>query len=295
MTPGIRPNNPSLLLSPRRTLARFGLRPKKSLGQNFATSAALIRSLVEAAELEPGDVVLEVGPGLGTLTRALAQRAGSVIAVEIDTRLMPILRQTLADLSNVHLIEGDILKVDPGSLLRAARIGTERYQVVANLPYYLTSHLLRHLLESIPSPERMVVTVQREVAQRIVAGPGQMSLLAVSVQFFSRPRLVARVPRGAFWPSPGVESAVLRLDTRIPPLGHGERERFFEMVRAGYSQRRKYLRNALAQGTGRSSQEIEAALRQAGLSERSRAQDLSVEDWIRLLQTLNATPSEKRA
>ncbi len=164
----------------RRLLEQWNLRPSKGLGQNFLVNPAILGKIVTAAELTPDDVVLEVGAGLGTMTEQLVRDAGHVVAVELDQRLIPVLQDVLAGLNNVTLVQGDILALDPAALVGDLDL---QYQVVANLPYYITSAVLRHLLEAPLKPQRMVITVQREVAERIVAKPGKMSLLAVIVQF----------------------------------------------------------------------------------------------------------------
>ena len=273
----------------RRLLREFDLRPKKGLGQSFLVDEGALRRIVEAAELGPHDVVLEVGPGLGGLTRLLAERAGRVVAVELDRRLVDVLRQTLSDLPNVEIVHGDILALDPADLVgRWLSLPGWRYKVVANLPYYITSAVLRHLLTAEVKPKLMVVTVQREVAQRLVAGPGQMSLLAVSVQFYGRPRIVARLKAGAFYPSPQVDSAVVRVDLHErPPVDVDDVDRFFEVVRAGFAQRRKQLRNALSQGLSLPVEGVTEALRRAGVDERRRAQALSLEEWGRVYRELS--------
>ena len=262
-------------------LRAYGLHPKKGLGQNFLADVSILGQIVAAADLAPGDTVLEIGPGLGSLTRLLAERAGRVVAVEIDQRLAAILGERLADLRHVEIIRGDILKLsDFASLLGPA------YKVVANLPYGITSAVLRRLLESDQRPCLMVVTVQREVAERIVAGPGDMSLLAVSVQFYGRPQIVARIPAGAFYPPPQVDSAVLRIDVNPEPvvaLGDGvSTADFFRVVRAGFSQKRKMLRNALSAGLVLAPARVEEVLLQAGIDPRRRAETLSLPEWASL-------------
>lgn len=267
------------LFSPARILREHGLRPKKRLGQNFLVYPGLSQALIEASELKPEDMVLEVGAGLGTLTQALAAAAGRVIAVEVDRSLIPILRENLASFPNVQVVEGDILTLDLGEVVPGP------YKLVGNLPYYLTSHLLRHFLEATNKPRLMVVTVQREVAERIAAQPGEMSLLAMSVQFYGRPRIVLRVPRGAFYPPPEVFSALVRIDLEQNFRRQVEDEgAFFTLVRAGFSQKRKYLKNSLAGGLRISVEKAARLLVQARIGEKSRAQDLSVEDWVRLYQ-----------
>ena len=268
----------------RSLLERWDLRPSKALGQNFLVAQAVLERIVAAAELAPDEVVLEVGAGLGTLTERLARSAGQVVAVELDQRLMPVLRSNLASFNNVTLIRGDILELDVAA---AVSVPSERYKVVANLPYYITSAVLRHLLEANLKPRRMIITVQREVAERIVAKPGQMSLLAVSVQFYGRPRLLFRVKPGSFYPSPTVESAVLQIDLHIkPPAAVEDQAAFFRVVRAGFAQRRKQLRNTLAAGLRLRPEEVAARLREADVDPRKRAQALTLAEWGRVASVL---------
>jgi len=285
----------------RRLLEQWDLRPNKGLGQNFLVDPAALDKIVAAAELTPDDVALEVGAGLGTLTRRLAQEAGRVVAVELDQRLIPVLESVLAGLDNVTLVRGDILELDPavlvnqGSGIRDQGSGTRdqhptsnfQYKVVANLPYYITSAVLRHLLEAALKPQRMVLTVQREVAERIVAKPGQMSLLAVSVQFYGQPRLLFRLKPGSFYPSPEVESAVVRVDLHsTPPVPVEETAAFFRVVRAGFAQRRKQLRNTLAAGLRQPPEEVADRLREAGVDPRQRAEALNLEEWAKVAYVL---------
>jgi len=287
-------------VSARRLLEQWDLRPSKGLGQNFLVDQAAIEKIVAAAELAREDVVLEVGAGLGTLTKRLAQSAGHVVAVELDQRLVPVLESELAGMENVTLIQGDILELEPQTLFPPTSnfqppTSNLQYTVVANLPYYITSAILRHLLEARPRPRRMVVTVQREVAERIVAQPGQMSLLAVSVQYYGSPRLLFRIKPGSFYPSPGVTSAVVRIDLYgrhsdgAPDVPAADTDAFFRIVRAGFAQRRKQLHNALAAGLGRQSEEVTACLNKAGVDPRRRAQTLSLEEWRQVTRALTAT------
>jgi len=267
------------MMSARRLLKEFGIQPKKSLGQNFLTNQRTLRRIVDAAELATGDIVLEIGPGLGTLTRLLAAEAEQVVAVELDQRLVDALKQTLADLPNVEIIHGDILELDLADLLE--RQGDNfQYKVVANLPYYITSAILRHLLTARVRPKLMVVTVQLEVARRIIAEPGDMSLLAVSVQFYGRPRIVTHIKAGAFYPSPQVDSAVIRIDLEGQPgVEVDDTDSFFQVVRAGFAQRRKQLRNALAAELALPASEVAQALSRAGVNPKRRAQTLNIEEW----------------
>jgi len=269
----------------RGVLEQWDLRPSKGLGQNFLVDQTVLDKIAAAAELTVDDIVLEVGAGLGTLTEHVAQNAGHVIAVELDRRLMPILQNVLSNYDNVTLIQGDILTLDPAALVNAAAVehpgSSTRYKVVANLPYYITSAVLRHLLEARLKPQRLVLTVQREVADRICAKPGEMSLLAVSVQFYGRPQRLFRIKPGSFYPSPSVESAVVRIDIHATrPVSAEDTDAFFRVVRAGFSQRRKQLHNSLAAGLRRSRKEIAAQLKETGVDHRRRPQTLSLEEWV---------------
>jgi len=273
----------------RQILRRYGLEPRRELGQHFLVDARALARIVAAAELTADDAVLEIGAGVGNLTRLLAASAGRVVAVEIDRRFLPVLEAELADCPNVHLVAGDILALDPSGLM-----GEGPYKVVANLPYAITSAVLRHLLEARIPPQRMVVTVQREVAERIVARGGRMSLLAVSVQFYGCPQLLFRLRPGAFYPPPEVESAVVRIDRHPePPVEVTDVGWFFQVVRAGFSQPRKQLINSLASGLGISPGEAASALREAGVDPRARAERLSLEDWARLARRLGREMSKE--
>jgi 16S rRNA (adenine1518-N6/adenine1519-N6)-dimethyltransferase len=274
-------------------LKQYDLRPSKGLGQNFLVDQSALTNIVTAAELTPDDTVLEIGAGLGTLTERLAQVAGRVVAVELDERLMGVLHDTLSGFGNVTLIQGDILSLDPADLVNAAASQpasqpTTHYKVVANLPYYITSAVLRHLLEIRTRPRRMVITVQREVAERIVAQPGEMSVLSVSVQFYGRPQVLFRIKPGSFYPAPGVESAVVRVDTHdTPPVDVEDTDAFFRVVKAGFAQRRKQLRNTLAGGLHRPPGEVASKLQQAGIDPKRRAQALSLEEWAKIARALS--------
>lgn len=225
--------------------------------------------------------MLEIGPGLGVLTTHLVEQAGRVTAVELDQRLLPLLQDRFAAQDSVQLIHGDILELDPADLMPGP------YKVVANLPYYITSAVLRHLLESSRPPTLAVVLVQREVAQRITAEPGSLSLLAVSVQFYARPQIVHRIPAGAFHPRPKVESAVLRLDVRPQPAVKDVSPRaFFRVVKAGFSQKRKQLRNSLSAGLGMDKGRVSERMLTGGIEPRRRAETLTLEEWGLLTRLL---------
>ncbi|HEY3108914.1 MAG TPA: 16S rRNA (adenine(1518)-N(6)/adenine(1519)-N(6))-dimethyltransferase RsmA, partial [Chloroflexota bacterium] len=251
----------------RALLDRFGLRPQKGFGQSFLTDQFVLGAILAAADLEPADQVVEVGPGLGVLTRALSERAGRVVAIEIDRGMVAALGELLADRPNVELVEGDALRLDPAPL-----VGQAPYKVVANLPYYITSPLLRHFFEAARPPTRLVVMVQREVAERIVAGPGELSLLAVSVQYYGQPTIVGYIPASAFFPPPKVDSAILRVDVRVRPAVDVEPEPFFKVVSAGFAMPRKQLHNALPQKLWMPPGAAEEALRASGIDPMRRAQ-----------------------
>ncbi|MBM4429335.1 MAG: 16S rRNA (adenine(1518)-N(6)/adenine(1519)-N(6))-dimethyltransferase RsmA [Chloroflexi bacterium] len=265
-------------------LRELELRPQKGLGQNFLVDAHVLHKIVTAAAVAADDTVLEVGPGLGTLTQALAERARRVVAVELDENLVSVLRLRLAQFSNTEIIAGDILALDVSQLLHEpAGDSVPPYKVVANIPYYITSAVLRHVLEASVRPRLIVLMVQREVAQRIVAKPGQMSLLAVSVQFYGRPQVVARVPARCFHPVPKVDSAIVRIEPHAQlPVSSAEIRTFFDVVRAGFGQRRKQLHNALQHGLALSVESVSQAMAAAGIDQQRRAQTLSVSEWVTL-------------
>ncbi|MEW5938595.1 MAG: 16S rRNA (adenine(1518)-N(6)/adenine(1519)-N(6))-dimethyltransferase RsmA [Chloroflexota bacterium] len=259
-------------------LKTHGLRADKSLGQNFLQDPVALQKIVDAAEILPSDTALEIGPGLGALTRHLAAAAKQVVAVELDGRLLPALEETIRGFTNIQIIHADILDLDPAEI-----IPVPDYLVVANIPYYITSALLRHLLETSPRPRRVVLTVQKEVAERVCAKPGDMSLLALSVQVYGEPRVAAKIPAGAFHPAPKVDSAVVRIDLFPAPfIPAAQLDAFFDLARAGFSQRRKTLRNSLSAGTKKSPAKIEETLRAAGIDPKRRAETLSLEEWREL-------------
>jgi 16S rRNA (adenine1518-N6/adenine1519-N6)-dimethyltransferase len=265
-------------------LRSYGLQPKKSLGQNFLVDSAALARVAAVAEITPEDAILEIGAGLGSLTRVLARSARRVVAVELDGRLFPVLRSVLAGLSNVELVQGDILEIDPAKLALGPA-----YLVVANIPYYITSALVRHLLEAAAKPSRLVLTVQREVAERICAQAGEMSLLALSVQVYGRPLIATHIPAGAFYPRPKVDSAVVRVDLYEQPLVPANLlDDFFRLAKAGFAQKRKTLRNSLAAGLAWRTERVDAWLSAAGIDPRRRAETLSVGEWGALAARLAA-------
>ncbi len=273
----------------RRRLRQFNIRARKGLGQHFLVDGEILKIITSAAELSPADTIIEVGPGLGILTEELARQAGRVIAVELDDRLAAALKQTLAQFSNVTIVNGDILHIDPLALLRGAnfRSGEDFYKVVANLPYYITSPVLRYFLEATVKPKTMVVMVQKEVAQAIVAEPGKRSLLSISVQLYGKPKIISYVPAQAFYPAPEVDSAVLRVDVYPQPAVAVEEKGFFKLVKAGFSAPRKQIANSLAQGLKLPKTEVLAFLEAARISSQRRAETLTLEEWAELWRVLN--------
>jgi 16S rRNA (adenine1518-N6/adenine1519-N6)-dimethyltransferase len=265
----------------RELLRELNLRPSKALGQHFLHDPKIVRRIADLAGLTREDLVVEIGPGLGVLTRELAARAGKVIAIELDARLADYLRRQFAS-TNVEIVHGDALAVDYAGLTE------ERpYQVVANLPYSVATAIIERLLTGEHPPERLVVMVQREVAERLAAHPPDMTLLSVAAQFYATPRIAFRIGAGAFVPPPKVESAVILLERREEtPLPRAEHARFFRVVRAGFAQRRKRLANALAAGLGLPKEDVEAALVAAGIDPGRRAETLTLEEWLKLYQAL---------
>ena len=261
-------------------LKQYGLRADKKLGQNFLQDPFALESIAAAAQIEPSDTVLEIGPGLGSLTRYLAASARQVIAVELDADLIPPLQAVTSTYDNIQIIHGDILKISPRELIRKPD-----YLVVANIPYYITSAIIRHLLESNNKPRRIVLTIQKEVADRICAKPGDMSLLALSVQVYGQPRIVKRIPANAFFPAPKVDSAVLCVDIYPSPQIPSESiNTFFKLIKAGFSQKRKTLRNSLSSGLHIPPPTAEEMLTKAGIDPMRRAETLSIDEWRSLCE-----------
>ena len=259
-------------------MKQFGLRPIKGLGQNFLQDTRALQEIITSAHILPTDTILEIGAGLGNLTRYLALTAQSVTAVELDKNLFPLLETVIAPYRNVRLVQGDILKLNPAEL-----IDSSDYLVVANIPYYITSAVLRHLLESGGHPRRLVLTIQEEVARRICARPGKMSLLALSVQVYGTPEIAAYIPAEAFYPVPKVDSAVLRVEILSEPrISSVLLDKFFTLIKAGFSQKRKTLRNSLSGGLGIAPAEVERILAAAGIDSIRRAETLSLDEWGRL-------------
>ncbi len=265
-------------ISPKALLDSYNLLPKKSLGQNFMHDPKSLEKIVAAADVQAGDVVVEVGAGTGALTQVLADAAAQVYAIEVDKRLQRILEARFEEQSNIYLVFADILKTDIATLL-----GDDDYLVVANVPYYISSAILWHFLESRRPPQRMVLTMQYEVAERIISAPGAMNLLAIAVQFFGLPRIVSKLSPAVFWPRPHIHSAIVSIEThKRRPVDVPSSEAFFRLVRAGFSQKRKQLRNSLAGGLGVKARVAADLLRAAAIDPQRRAETLTLEEWARL-------------
>lgn len=277
---------PSLLAQTKKLLRQSGLRARKGLGQHFLVDSDVLDVIVAAAELAPEDTVIEVGPGLGILTRELARKAGWVIAIELDDKLAGALKKSLDEFDNVVIINRDVLGTDPSVLLQERKAsvppGLYSYKVVANLPYYITSPVLRHFLEAPVKPEVMVLMVQKEVAEAVAAGSGQRSLLSVSVQFYGKPDIIAFVPAASFYPAPEVDSAILRIDVYPRPIIDVDEQDFFRLVRAGFAASRKQVVNSLVQGLGLPKEEVRSLLAKAGIDPQRRAETFTLEEWARL-------------
>ncbi len=262
----------------RNLLYAHNMRPNKSFGQNFLIDRSVLEKIVDAAEISQEDQILEVGAGTGVLTRELAKRGRRVVAVELERDMLALLEKTTAHLSNVELLARNLLFLDATQVFAQAP-----YKLVANLPYYITAPTFRHFLESANPPRLMVVMVQHEVAQRIIAQPGELSLLAVSIQFYGKPRIMAQVPAQAFYPAPKVDSAILRVDVdEQKALTQTERDSFFRVVQAGFSERRKQLHNSLAHGLHRKDEEVRTLLVSASIDASRRAETLSIDEWLHL-------------
>lgn len=273
----------------RAALNALDVRPSRELGQNFLVDPQALTEIVAAAELSAGDTVIEVGPGLGVLTYELVQHAGRVIAIELDKRLAERLRTEFAMTAHLEVVQGDALRVQPAELLGDA---TRPYKVVANLPYQITSAIIRHYLEITPPPSLLVIMVQREVAERIVARPPDMSVLAHSVQYYAEAEIVARVPAASFVPAPKVDSAVLRLRRRAQPaVDVPDVNAFFRTIKAGFLQARKKLGNALPSGLAGMGVKVEkealvGLLNAAGIDPARRAETLTLVEWARVHHSL---------
>lgn len=262
------------------------VQPSKRLGQNFLIDKAVIKKIIKEARLKTKDIVLEIGPGIGTLTQDLSKEAKKLIAVEKDLKMYDILKELLEcwNVKNVELVKEDILKFNPLTY----KLKAKSYKVVANLPFYLTAPAIRKFLETKFPPELMILVVQKEVAQRICACPPKMNILAVSVQFYAKPEIISYVSKKSFWPSPKVDSAIIKIQNIIS-ASHQRRksvfnQRFFRIVKAGFSQPRKQLTNNLSKKLELNKERVKFWLLENNIQPTQRAETLSIEDWVCLVE-----------
>jgi 16S rRNA (adenine1518-N6/adenine1519-N6)-dimethyltransferase len=265
-------------------LKRYNLSPQKSLGQNFLADHNALLKVVQEADVSQDDWVLEIGAGVGNLTRLLAVQAKGVIAVEIDRGLFPVLEDVTRPFDNIRLVKGDILELSLDSLFIQ-----DGYLVVANIPYYITSAVIRHLLEADVRPARIVLTMQREVAERIVNQDEKMSLLSLSVQVYGKARISSHIPASCFYPEPNVDSSILIIDVYAQPkLSTNGIKTLFDLAHAAFNQKRKMLRGSLSPLLGVDKQAVADLLEKAGIDPRQRPETLALEDWIRLVALVEA-------
>jgi len=282
----------------KSTLKKYNLHPVKSLGQNFLNDASVLERIADTADLSKGDLVLEVGPGLGSLTVKLAEKAGLVVAVELDKKLIAVLNESTRDFSNIKIIQGDILKLNVDKVLREAidekegKFSHERTKIVANLPYYITTPVIMKLLQSGLKFDSMVFMVQKEVADRMTAKPGgkDYGSLSVAVQYYSKASVAFRVPPSFFIPQPDVDSCVVKLVIHeTPPVKLNDEKLFFRVVKASFGQRRKTLLNALNNSGffDLTKEEIKEILNENGFNENVRGEALSIEEFARLSNSIS--------
>ena len=258
---------------------RYKIKPIKRLGQNFLIDKNVVKKVIKAAELHSKDIVLEVGPGIGALTKEIAKTAKKVIAVEKDPNMCQILKETLRDFKNVKIVKNDVLKFNNYSLL------TTHYKLIANLPFYITAPVIRKFLESKHPPKEMVLIVQKEVAQRICSKPPKMNILAVSVQFYAKPKIISYISKKSFWPSPKVDSAIIKI---VPQKKHKDIDidLFFKIVKAGFAYPRKQLANNLSKMLKLDKKELSSLLLENNVKPTQRAETLTIRDWIKLSNML---------
>lgn len=259
------------------------IRPQKRLGQHFLRSKAALKKIIAAAELKPADIVIEIGPGTGVLTKELAKKVKKVIAIEKDKALIPLLRNNLKDFANVEIVYGDILEIK--------KLEIRNYKLIANLPYYVAARIIRKFLETKNKPRLMVLMVQKEVGQRICSQPPNMSLLAISVQFYADAKIIGYVKKQYFWPKPKVDSAIIKIIPKknLSSLFHGRekegtafKDRFFKIVRAGFSQPRKQIINNLSGKLGLKKEAARIWLKKNKVEQEQRPQELSLAQWLAL-------------
>ncbi|OGH86221.1 MAG: ribosomal RNA small subunit methyltransferase A [Candidatus Magasanikbacteria bacterium RIFOXYC12_FULL_33_11] len=256
---------------------KYSLSPSKKYGQNYLMTKIYIDKMLEAGEINRDDLVVEVGPGFGVLTFALAEKAEKVVSFEIEQKLREYWEENGPE--NLEIVWGDVMR-------NFNENNFKKYKLVANLPYQITSGILRLFLELENKPEKIVVMVQKEVAQRITAKKGDMSVLSVSVQYYGQPKMVAKVTKGNFWPSPKVDSAVLLIDNIKSPNNDFSDEHFFEVVKAGFAQKRKQLWRNLSQGLNLDAEKVKNILTEICGNDKIRAEELGVEEWVKIVKSL---------
>ena len=273
-------------MNPKETLKQHGLRPSKRFGQNFLVDRDAINKIIEAADLQPDDTVLEIGPGLGVLTQELAKKAKKVIAIEKDRNMVEILKETLKGYKNVEIVQGDILKIFNFQFSIFNKFSISDYKIVGNLPFYLTAPVIRQFLELAdvgrPQVSLMVLVVQKEVGQRICSKSPRMNLLAVSVQVYAEPKIISYISKESFWPSPDVDAAIIKITPKPQSLRTPDVRKFFAIVKAGFSQPRKQLINNLSSGLKADKAKIREWLLRNDIQPSRRAETLNIEDWIKL-------------
>lgn len=265
-------------------LKKYKLHPRRENGQNFLINPAVVKKLIQAADLNSDDVILEIGAGLGALTAELCKNAKTVIAVEQDRNFIPVLNKLKQANQNLEIINEDIFKINFVEIMSNPLIGGTfiQYKIVANLPFNITSLVFRHFLENGPMPESMAVIIQKEVADRITAKPGQMSLLSVAVQLFGQPKIEKIVTKNNFYPQPEVDCAVLTLKNIKEPKNINDVKAFFGFLHIAFAAKRKKLANNLANGLKISKETVEKGVREVNLSENTRAQELSLKEWLKM-------------
>ncbi len=265
---------------------KYGIKPLKRLGQNFLIDESVLNKIIETANLSVDDIVLEIGPGPGTLTIELAKRVKKIIAIEKDKILCQALTDILKNqkVNNVEVINNDILKISNFQFLISNQIRNSNFKIVANLPYYIASPIIRKFLETENPPKEMILMLQKEVGQRIIAKPPHMNLLAISVQFYSEPKIISYVSKNSFWPSPKVDSAIIKIiPKQIPEI---DTAKFFKLVRAGFSSKRKFLINNLSRELKIENCKLKIVFDKIGLGQKLRAENLTIGDWLKIYETV---------
>ena len=270
----------------KNLLRKHQIQPSKRLGQNFLIDKRVIRKIIWTANPQPDDIILEIGPGTGVLTQELAKKTKEIIAIEKDPRMIEILKETLKDFKNVKIIQEDILKIQNANL--KIQNSDSKFKIIGNLPFYLTAPVIRKFLESSDGkPKEMVFVVQKEVSQRICSKPPKTNLLAVSVQFYAKPKIISYISKKSFWPQPKVDSAIIKITPHIKRADKLFNEKFFQVLKAGFSQPRKQILNNLSKMLKLEKEKVRSWLLKEGFQPSQRAETLKVKDWIKLTRSLS--------